>query len=220
MNCCGQRDSTERESLPHSTKEHEGPRRSRSIRVSGKSNRQDAANQSLLLVKYFQRQGWEYVKYTGRMSGRKAGSKPAFQCAGTNNVLFSFAQNGRHHSRTTLSMEHCNDQQWTFVGGHMRSDRRLQARSAVDARSEQVLGDPFPEITEFRKCIPDFSFDAISCFDIILGDESPDLEDIAGHSGFMTLLQKFSFAALDMLSKLVRRQFFHASALELIVAPV
>ena len=41
-------------------------------RVSGKSNRQDAANQSLQLVEYCQRQGWEYVEYTDRMSGTKA----------------------------------------------------------------------------------------------------------------------------------------------------
>jgi DNA invertase Pin-like site-specific DNA recombinase len=32
-------------------------------RVSGKSNRQDAANQSLQLVEFCQRQGWEYVEY-------------------------------------------------------------------------------------------------------------------------------------------------------------
>jgi DNA invertase Pin-like site-specific DNA recombinase len=41
-------------------------------RVSGKSNRQDAANQSLQLVEYCERQGWEYVEYTDRMSGRRA----------------------------------------------------------------------------------------------------------------------------------------------------
>ena len=41
-------------------------------RVSGKSNRQDAANQSLQLIEYCQRQGWEYVEYTDRMSGTKA----------------------------------------------------------------------------------------------------------------------------------------------------
>jgi DNA invertase Pin-like site-specific DNA recombinase len=41
-------------------------------RVSGKSNRQDAANQSIQLVEYCQRQGWEYVEYTDRMSGTKA----------------------------------------------------------------------------------------------------------------------------------------------------
>ena len=41
-------------------------------RVSGKSNRQDAANQSLQLVEYCQRQGFEYVEYTDRMSGTKA----------------------------------------------------------------------------------------------------------------------------------------------------
>jgi DNA invertase Pin-like site-specific DNA recombinase len=41
-------------------------------RVSGKSNRQDAANQSLQLVEYCQRQGWEYVEYTDRMSGTRA----------------------------------------------------------------------------------------------------------------------------------------------------
>ena len=37
--------------------------------VSGKSNRQDAANQSLHLIEYCQRQGWDYVEYTDRMSG-------------------------------------------------------------------------------------------------------------------------------------------------------
>jgi DNA invertase Pin-like site-specific DNA recombinase len=41
-------------------------------RVSGKSNRQDAANQSLQLVEYCQRQGWEYVEYPDRMTGTKA----------------------------------------------------------------------------------------------------------------------------------------------------
>jgi DNA invertase Pin-like site-specific DNA recombinase len=41
-------------------------------RVSGKSNRQDAANQSLQLVEYCQRQGWEYTEYTDRMSGTRA----------------------------------------------------------------------------------------------------------------------------------------------------
>ena len=41
-------------------------------RVSGKSNRQDAANQSLQLVEYCQRQGWEYIEYTDRMSGTRA----------------------------------------------------------------------------------------------------------------------------------------------------
>ena len=38
-------------------------------RVSGKSNRQDAANQSLQLVEYCHRQGWDYIEYTDRMSG-------------------------------------------------------------------------------------------------------------------------------------------------------
>jgi DNA invertase Pin-like site-specific DNA recombinase len=41
-------------------------------RVSGRSNRQDAANQSLQLVEYCQRQGWDYTEYTDRMSGTKA----------------------------------------------------------------------------------------------------------------------------------------------------
>jgi DNA invertase Pin-like site-specific DNA recombinase len=41
-------------------------------RVSGKSNRQDAANQSLQLTEYCQRQGWEYLEYTDRMTGTKA----------------------------------------------------------------------------------------------------------------------------------------------------
>jgi DNA invertase Pin-like site-specific DNA recombinase len=40
-------------------------------RVSGKSNRQDAANQSLQLVEYCQRQGWEFTEYTDRMTGTK-----------------------------------------------------------------------------------------------------------------------------------------------------
>jgi DNA invertase Pin-like site-specific DNA recombinase len=47
-------------------------------RVSGKSNRQDAANQSLQLIEYCQRQGWQYVEYTDRMSGTKA-DRQAFQ---------------------------------------------------------------------------------------------------------------------------------------------
>ena len=41
-------------------------------RVSGKSNRQETANQSLQLVEYCQRQGWDYIEYTDRMSGTKA----------------------------------------------------------------------------------------------------------------------------------------------------
>jgi DNA invertase Pin-like site-specific DNA recombinase len=40
--------------------------------VSGKSNRQDAANQSLQLIEYCQRQGWEYIEYTDRMTGTRA----------------------------------------------------------------------------------------------------------------------------------------------------
>src|SRR5205814_7463104 len=40
--------------------------------VSGKSNRQDAANQSLQLIEYCQRQGWDYIEYTDRMSGTRA----------------------------------------------------------------------------------------------------------------------------------------------------
>ena len=41
-------------------------------RVSGKFNRQDAANQSLQLVEYCQRQGWDYIEYTDRMTGTRA----------------------------------------------------------------------------------------------------------------------------------------------------
>jgi DNA invertase Pin-like site-specific DNA recombinase len=41
-------------------------------RVSGRSNRQDSVNQSSQLVEYCQRQGWEFVEYTDRMSGTKA----------------------------------------------------------------------------------------------------------------------------------------------------
>jgi DNA invertase Pin-like site-specific DNA recombinase len=41
-------------------------------RVSGKSNRQDAANQALQLIEYCQRQGWDYVEYTDRMTGTRA----------------------------------------------------------------------------------------------------------------------------------------------------
>jgi DNA invertase Pin-like site-specific DNA recombinase len=41
-------------------------------RVSGKSNRQDAANQLLQLIEYCQRQGWEYLEYTDRITGTKA----------------------------------------------------------------------------------------------------------------------------------------------------
>ena len=41
-------------------------------RVSGKSNRQDAANQSLQLIEYCQRQGWDYIEYTDRMTGTRA----------------------------------------------------------------------------------------------------------------------------------------------------
>jgi DNA invertase Pin-like site-specific DNA recombinase len=41
-------------------------------RVSGKSNRQDAANQSLQLAEYCERQGRDYVEYSDRMTGTKA----------------------------------------------------------------------------------------------------------------------------------------------------
>src|SRR2546430_2615905 len=41
-------------------------------RVFGRSNRQDAANQSFQLIEYCQRQGWDYVEYTDRMSGTRA----------------------------------------------------------------------------------------------------------------------------------------------------
>jgi DNA invertase Pin-like site-specific DNA recombinase len=41
-------------------------------RVSGKSNRQDAASQSLQLIEYCQRQGWDYTEYTDRMTGTRA----------------------------------------------------------------------------------------------------------------------------------------------------
>jgi DNA invertase Pin-like site-specific DNA recombinase len=41
-------------------------------RVSGKSNRQDATNQSHQLIEYCERQGWEYFEYTDRMSGTRA----------------------------------------------------------------------------------------------------------------------------------------------------
>ena len=44
-------------------------------RVSGKSNRQDAANQSLQLTEFCARQGWEHVEYTDRTSGTKAERK-------------------------------------------------------------------------------------------------------------------------------------------------
>jgi DNA invertase Pin-like site-specific DNA recombinase len=47
-------------------------------RVSGKSNRQDVANQSLQLVEYCQRQDCEYVEYTDRMSGTRS-DRAAFQ---------------------------------------------------------------------------------------------------------------------------------------------
>lgn len=40
--------------------------------VSGKTNRQDAANQSIKLVEYCQRHGWEFIEYTDRMSGTRA----------------------------------------------------------------------------------------------------------------------------------------------------
>src|SRR5262245_26536899 len=41
-------------------------------RVSDKSNRQDAANQSLQLIEYWQRQGWDFIEYTDRQRGRLA----------------------------------------------------------------------------------------------------------------------------------------------------
>jgi DNA invertase Pin-like site-specific DNA recombinase len=42
------------------------------IRVSGKSNRQDVANQSIQLIDYCQRQSWDYIEYTDRMTGTRA----------------------------------------------------------------------------------------------------------------------------------------------------
>src|SRR5262249_30232113 len=59
----------------HINTNHGGAQRMRVAiytRVSGKSNKQDAANQSLQLTEFCQRQGWEYVEYTDRMSGTKA----------------------------------------------------------------------------------------------------------------------------------------------------
>jgi len=41
-------------------------------RVSGKSNRQETENQALQLREFCQRQGWDYIEYTDRMSGTKA----------------------------------------------------------------------------------------------------------------------------------------------------
>jgi DNA invertase Pin-like site-specific DNA recombinase len=41
-------------------------------RVSGRSNRQDTANQSLQLTEYCQRHGWDYIEYTDRMTGARA----------------------------------------------------------------------------------------------------------------------------------------------------
>ena len=41
-------------------------------RVSGKSNRQDASNQSHQLIEYCQRQSWDFVEYTDRMTGTRA----------------------------------------------------------------------------------------------------------------------------------------------------
>jgi DNA invertase Pin-like site-specific DNA recombinase len=41
-------------------------------RVSGKSNRQDATNQTLQLVEFCQRQSWDYTEYTDRMTGTRA----------------------------------------------------------------------------------------------------------------------------------------------------
>jgi Resolvase, N terminal domain len=41
-------------------------------RVSGRSNRQDTTNQSLQLIEYCQRQGWDFVEYTDRMTGTRA----------------------------------------------------------------------------------------------------------------------------------------------------
>src|SRR2546428_14150626 len=41
-------------------------------RVSGKSNRQDAANQSIALIEFCQRQGWEFTEYTDRKTGTKS----------------------------------------------------------------------------------------------------------------------------------------------------
>jgi DNA invertase Pin-like site-specific DNA recombinase len=41
-------------------------------RVSSRSNRQNTANQSFQLVEYCERQGWDYVEYTDRMTGTRA----------------------------------------------------------------------------------------------------------------------------------------------------
>src|SRR5262245_51311037 len=47
-------------------------------RVSGRSNRQETANQSLQLIDYCQRQGWEYVEYSDRKTGTTA-DRDSFQ---------------------------------------------------------------------------------------------------------------------------------------------
>jgi DNA invertase Pin-like site-specific DNA recombinase len=41
-------------------------------RVSGRSNRQETENQAIVLREYCQRQGWEFVEFTDRMTGTRA----------------------------------------------------------------------------------------------------------------------------------------------------
>jgi hypothetical protein len=82
----------------------------------------------------------------------------------------------------------------------------------------------FGKLSEFGKGIPDFVFDTIGRFDIILGDETPNFEYVVGNGGknpkarVHELLQEFSLSPLDILSNLFRRQLFHMAGLELVIA--
>src|SRR5947199_3952469 len=70
-------------------------------RVSGKSNRQDAANQSLQLIEYCQRQGWDYIEYTDRMTGTRADRRAFVQMQ-----VFERLERALPVGRSTASKEH------------------------------------------------------------------------------------------------------------------
>ena len=81
----------------------------------------------------------------------------------------------------------------------------------------------FRKLSEFGKGIPNFIFDVIGRFDIILGDETPDFDMSSRTSGrtlklgFMTLLQELSLSPLDILSNLLRSQLFDTAGFELVI---
>jgi hypothetical protein len=87
----------------------------------------------------------------------------------------SLADSAFHEALQRLAMD--------VLRVHMQLHKHVQSTIVVDARSVQVVDSPFREFGEFGKRVPDFGFDAISGFYIVLSNESPDLKDIVGDLG-------------------------------------